>query len=310
MSDPFGMPGEWLKCALHVHTSDTDGEEPPQKVISRYEEAGWDIVFLTDHWTITEQPSTREMLTLTGAELDAALPGGGGRTCHVLALGIAAVPQDPAVRRRGSFADLASAGAWIRSSDGVAFLAHPYCSGVQPQTFVEVPDVLGIEVFNAGYEIEAGCGHAEWFRDAVLGSGRPCLTIATDDSHDGPDCLNAWTMVRAPERSREAVVEALRRGHFYASAGPTIYDARREGNSIVVRSSPVRTVRLRTVPRSSTSVSIEYPERSGRVLKTDPSGLITEARVEAEDSSLPWVLAEVVDDDNRTAWTNPLGGDG
>ena len=130
---------------------------------------------------------------------------------------------------------------------------------------------------NAGYEIESGCGRAEWFRDAVLGAGRPCLTIATDDSHDGPDCLNAWTMIRAAERSREGVVEALREGHFYASAGPTIHEARREGDALEVRCSPVRSVRLRTVPYFSTSVSIENPSRSGRVLKTDSAGLITEA---------------------------------
>ena len=123
----------------------------------------------------------------------------------------------------------ASAAAWIHSKGGAAFLAHPYCSGVEPQTFLDAHDVLWIEVFNAGYEIESGCGHAEWFRDAVLGAGRPCLTIATDDSHDGPDCLNAWTMIRAAERSREGVVEALRKGHFYSSAGPTIYDARERG---------------------------------------------------------------------------------
>ena len=46
MSDPFGIPGEWLKSALHVHTSDTDGEEPPGRVISRYEEAGWDVSYV------------------------------------------------------------------------------------------------------------------------------------------------------------------------------------------------------------------------------------------------------------------------
>jgi hypothetical protein len=306
MGDPFGIPGEWLKSALHVHTSNSDGEEPPQRVISRYEEAGWDVVCVTDHWVITQEASTGRMLTITGAELEAELPAGGGRTCHVLALGVPVIPDDPAVRGRGAFTDLSSAAAWIQSEGGVAFLAHPYCSGVDPQIFREANGVLGIEVFNAGYEIESGCGGAEWFRDAVLGAGRPCLTIATDDSHDGPDCLNAWTMIRAAERSREGVLEALREGHFYASAGPTIYDARRDGDSIEVRSSPVRSVRLRTIPHSSTSVSIEYPNRSGRIVRTDSAGLITEARVEPDEAGLPWVLAEVVDSANRTAWTNPL----
>jgi hypothetical protein len=40
----------------------------------------------------------------------------------------------------------------------------------------------------------------------------------------GFDSLRAWTMVKAPELTREAIVTALRAGHFYASTGPIIRD--------------------------------------------------------------------------------------
>ena len=144
---------------------------------------------------------------------------------------------------------------------------------------------------------------AEWFRDAVLASGRACSAIATDDSHDAPDCLNAWTMVRAEERSREAVVDALRAGSFYASNGPSILEARRDGDALEVRCSPARSVRLQSRPGSGSSVSVEYPSRSGRVVDTDPNGLITAARVQAEgdDCRGCWPRSSTL----RGAWRGP-----
>lgn len=306
MRNPFEAKGRWLKSALHVHTSESDGEEPPPEVVSRYERGGWDVVCITDHWTVTGLSSSGNMLMIPGAELDAALPGGETDSCHILSLGVGEVPTDPDVRRRESFPSPSSAAAWILDKGGAPFLAHPYCSGVDPGVFIGSENVLGIEVFNAGYELESGCGRAEWFRDAVLASGRACSTIATDDSHDAPDCLNAWTMVRAEERSREAVVDALRAGSFYASNGPSILEARRDGDALEVRCSPARSVRLQSRPGSGSSVSVEYPSRSGRVVDTDPNGLITAARVQAEGDDLPWMLAEIVDLTGRVAWTNPL----
>ena len=48
MRNPFEAEGRWLKCGLHVHTSESDGEEPPPEVVSRYERGGWDVVCITD----------------------------------------------------------------------------------------------------------------------------------------------------------------------------------------------------------------------------------------------------------------------
>src|SRR5207244_6683638 len=99
MGNPFERDGRWLKCALHVHTSNSDGEEAPGDVVSRYERGGWDVVCLTDHWSVTAQPSPGGVLMVPGAELDAALPADAGGACHVLSLGVSELPDDPAVRR-------------------------------------------------------------------------------------------------------------------------------------------------------------------------------------------------------------------
>ena len=68
-TNPFRAPGEWLKAALHTHSTESDGTLPPARLVTTYEEAGFDVVAITDHWRLTEVPSTDRVLTVRGAEL-------------------------------------------------------------------------------------------------------------------------------------------------------------------------------------------------------------------------------------------------
>jgi len=65
----FESDGVWLKAALHTHTSDTDGELRPEAAAAHYGWAGFDVVAITDHWTLTSVPSTEHLVVITGAEL-------------------------------------------------------------------------------------------------------------------------------------------------------------------------------------------------------------------------------------------------
>ncbi len=76
---------------------------------------------------------------------------------HVLGLGVTAGPEE--LRElAGGYPTLEETGTWIVERGGLAFLAHPYWTGVTPGT-LELPDtVLGIEIYNAGCELEVGRG--------------------------------------------------------------------------------------------------------------------------------------------------------
>ena len=94
-------------------------------------------------------------------------------------------------------------------------------AGLSAEHYLGAPELSGIEVFNGGCEQQQGNGLSvvHWDGDPAAAAGS-CHGIATDDSHyTGQDSRLAWTMVRAPERSRAAVLEALRTGCFYARAG-------------------------------------------------------------------------------------------
>ena len=233
---------------------------------------GFDVCAITDHWTLTREPSTAECLVIMGAEL-AADPLGPGRYTEILAIGIEDIPEDPGGDRTHwgpidayhfkTFPDLTTAGRAIRAQGGVSFIAHPYWSALPPQVILETESVDGLELFNSSAERENGRGDSSYVWDLALEAGRPLFGFATDDAHyPGFDIGDAWTMVRAAERSEEAVLDALRRGSFYASAGPA--HPRRAGGR-ARRRGPVRS-------RSRRSCSCRGTKRAGRCAPTIATG--------------------------------------
>src|SRR5262249_12444983 len=198
--------------------------------------------------------------------------------------------------------------AWIREHGGVAYLAHPYWTGALTAE-LELPDgVAGIEVYNAGCELEVARGLSSVHWDSVLESGRLCFGIAADDSHHpGFDSDLAWTGMRASDRTPQAVLAALDDGCFYSTTGPLIYDARAEDGAVEVRCSPCRSVTLCTGSERGSAVNagrLGY-RYDAEIVSSDGNGAITGARLERPRGS-PYGRVEVVDLQGRKAWTNAL----
>ncbi len=298
----FESDGVWLRCALHAHTTRSDGELEPATLAAHYERAGYDVLAVTDHWRRTEAPSTERLLVLAGAELNCVLPD--ARDGHVLAYGIDAEPSGLG----SEYADLAGTADWIEAHGGIAYLAHPYWTGAAAASLELPANVAGIEVFNAGCELEVGRGLSSVHWDELLEAGRACFGIAADDSHHpGFDSDLAWTWVRAAERSQSAVLDALREGFFYSSTGPTIHEARALDGAVEVRCSPCRSIRLvagRTRGAAVNAGRLGYRHRA-EVLEAGEDGAITHARLERPPGA-PYGRVEVADARGGRAWTNPL----
>jgi len=239
MPGPFDAEGEWLRCALHAHTTNSDGELAPSLLVRHYEWAGFDVLAITDHWVRTVEPSTGRLLVIPGTELNAQA-GGPEHDAHVLALGVDADPEPPA----NGFAPLEEVVAWI----------------------------------------------------------------ASDDSHHpGYDSGHAWVWARCTERTQAAVLDALRKGRFYSSAGPEIHSLELDDGVLTVRCSPVASATLVAGPRRGARVNagrLGYPH-AAEILDRDAAGAITAARLER-----PWGAEygrlELADASGRKAWTNPV----
>jgi hypothetical protein len=301
---PWCAEGEWLRCALHAHTTESDGELSPGLLALHYERAGYDVLAVTDHWKRTEASAER-MLVIPSVELNCILPG--ARDGHVLGFGVACEPGD--LRSLAEeYGDLARTADWIEQHGGVAYLAHPYWTGVTPGTLELPPNVVGIEVYNAGCELEVGRGLSAVHWDELAEAGRLCPAIASDDSHHpGFDSDLAWTWMRAKEPTVTAVLAALTAGAFYSTAGPLLKEVARDGDAVEVACSPSRSVTLvsgRSIGSAVNAGRLGYVYR-GRALATDEDGLVVRARLEIPPAARH-VRVEVTDAVGRKAWANPF----
>ena len=128
---------------LHSHTTNSDGEATPDGLVEHYVRAGFDVLAITDHWHITAHAHD-ELLLIPSSELSAKLEGRGDFDADVLAYGIDVLPE-PAEE----FPSISDAADWIVGQGGVAYLAHPYWSGLRAEDYLAAPALSGIEVMNA-----------------------------------------------------------------------------------------------------------------------------------------------------------------
>jgi len=303
--DPFDGDGLWLRCALHAHTTNSDGELPPDKLVRHYDWAGYDVLAITDHWVRTVEPGTENLLVIPSTELNATA-GDRDQDAHVLALGLPVDPQLPAAEV--GFAPLDEVVAWIDEQGAVPFLAHTYWSGLRTDQFESCEGLVGIEVWNAGCELEVGRGDSSLHWDEALERGRLLSAIAADDSHHpGYDSALSWTWVRAAEKSADAVLGALRAGSFYSSTGPVIHELSVVDSVVELRCSPVASATLFAGRRRGARANagrLGYPHNA-RVTATNDDGLITGVRLQRPPGT-PYGRLELQDADGRRAWTNPL----
>ena len=301
---PFEASGEWLRCALHAHTTNSDGELAPEFLVRHYEWAGYDILAITDHWARTAEDSTKKLLVIPSAELNAEAPDQ-ANDAHVLALGLEADPVIP----EGHFAPLEDVVAWIAANGGLPFIAHTYWSGLRSEQWWDCEGLLGLEVWNSGCEQELGRGDSSIHWDEALEHGRLLWGLATDDSHHpGYDSGFAWTWVRAAEKTQAAVLDALRSGAFYGSTGPEIRGVEVGEHEVLVDCSPAEAVTLycgRTHGARANAGRLGYPNHS-RVLARDDAGLITRVALERPWDGGRYGRVEVRAADGTKAWTNPL----
>jgi hypothetical protein len=271
---PFDGDGVWLRCALHAHTTNSDGELAPDMLVRHYEWAGFDVLAITDHWVRTVERSTRKLPV---------------------------IPE-------GEFAQLQEVVSWIDENGGVPYIAHTYWSGLRTDQFEDCEGLLGLEVWNAGCELEIGRGDGSLHWDEALEGGRHFFALATDDSHHpGYDSGFAWTMVRAADTSQEAVLDALRTGSFYGSTGPEITSVELADDVVTVRCSPAASVTLlagRARGARANAGRLGYPHNS-EIVERDSAGLITACRLE-KPWNTPYGRLEVADTLGRRAWTNAL----
>lgn len=312
---PFNnQPGVWLRSAFHVHTTESDGWLTP--VIQRryHALADYDVLAITDHDKMTPIPANDDnLLVIGGTEISLTAPKSGG-PLHVLGIGIT---EQPVVARDATLTEAATA---IRAVGGLPYLAHPVWSGLRTDEVDGIEHCAGVEIYNASCEVEQDRAHADAHTDIWLSMGHRLHLIATDDTHyPGYDTFMGWTMVHARERTREAFLEALAAGRFYATSGPRITSLVIDDGVLTVRTSPVRSITALANPHYGAQVTAGSRNFAyhARRLRT-PDGQTLEGLTDGElltgatfrwSPGVRYVRLMITDTNGRRAWSNPIWAD-
>lgn len=244
----FDLPGRFWRGNLHTHSNASDGALSPAETAAVYRDAGYDFVAITDHFrpeydfplTDTRDLRSDGFTTLIGAELHAPQTEA-GEQWHIIAIGLPLNFEPPAETETGP--ELARR---ARAAGAFIGMAHPSASLLTLADAESLDAAHAVEVENALSNRE-NRGDSWHLTDVLLNRGHRLTTYAADDAHlqpqDPPPC-QAWVHVRAETLDPDALLTALKAGHFYSSTGPELYDVHVDGDTIVIHCSPATKILL------------------------------------------------------------------
>ena len=317
--------GNRFKGNLHSHTTNSDGLLTPEESVAAFRAHGYDFLCLSEHDLYTdysEELGSRDFLILPGLEASAYLYTDESETvrlkCHHMhgILGtdemVEAASQRFAhmerlepIRRHGSWdgAEVAAELATSLAERGcVVTYNHPIWSRVEPDEFCDVAGYFALEIFNYDTVNESGTGFDITYWDLMLRRGRRVMGFASDDNHNEglfDDVFGGWVVVRAAELTRDAVVRAPLAGDYYSSSGPELVGWGVEDGRVWVECSPCERVNL---------VAGGPVNAGATVIAEEGSDGLTRAEFRLRGGET-YLRVECVDDQGRTAWSNPVFAD-
>jgi predicted metal-dependent phosphoesterase TrpH len=290
--NPFQKEGNWYKAALHVHTKTSDGDVDVPARLAQYRSAGFHVVAVTDHWKTNDLSAYSDGSFLAINSMEAhPLTGTGAPAHHFVCL---ALPHPFELSKELPAQQLIDT---VRRAGGKVVYAHPYWTAHSIEEMQEVNGYVAVEVYNGHCDLASAKGYSQVHVDQMLNKGLFVGLTAVDDIHKSAWIGQGWTMIRAKGLTKADIMEALGKGCFYASCGPTIEDYRIENGMVSLKASPVTRIRF-----------FFNGAGGGRLFQAESGKALTEARWKFVSGRKPaqWVRAEVVDKDGKYAWTNPL----
>ncbi len=272
--------GGWLKGALHVHSTNSDGSDPPQEVIADHRRRGFDFVALTDHRVV---PSSADVAEQEGIVV---LPGCEYRGQADSELGVVGLvpdrPLPPGLSPRELVESAVATGAFV-------IYNHPNWHIHHWPIFrmLKIGQAHALEVYNAVVEGMPGPAEASDKWDRLLTAGVRIWGVATDDAHTPVHRDKAWVMVNAPKEAG-AILAALKAGRFYATNGPTVASIRLEGTTLQIESPDAQAIRF-------------FADRG--TMRRQVIGGSASYEIRPEDI---YVRAELYGQGPLKAWTQPL----
>jgi hypothetical protein len=294
---PFDQSGSYYRGNIHCHTTNSDGILSPQEVADAYRGRGYDFIAMTDHflgrydYPVTDSRSFRceDFTTLIGAEMH-VMGLQNGILWDLLAIGL---PFDfGRLSPDESDVELVTR---AQATGAFVAIAHPHWNGVvhaDGARIIEHTDA--VEIHNEGHTLDSDRGSGWYLADSLATAGHRFSTFAADDAHfktDRFDRFGGWINVRATSLDPDALLAAIKAGHYYASTGPEIRNVEIRESEIVVETDPAIGIML-----GGSGTLRQYVRGDG----------LTRAVFNRAAFDPAFFRVNVIRKDGKKAWTSPI----
>jgi hypothetical protein len=120
---------------------------------------------------------------------------------------------------------------------------HPCWSLQNATDYLGLKGLYAVEVMNGGC-FDLGDVSAIHYQE-ILHETPSAMAVGGDDNHSRNDIGKAWTMIKAPELTYDALIKAYKSGDCYASCGPEIKELYVEDGKLYISTSPAAQILLR-----------------------------------------------------------------
>lgn len=297
----------WYKGNIHTHTTESDGDEKPEKVVSWYRRHGYDFLVLSDHNHLTllnygaKKRRFKRPLMIPGEEISANIQNG-TIPIHIGGIGISRVVEP--IDTGHIISTLQANVDAIHQAGGISSINHPNYKWAFDHTHLtQVKGLNLLEIFNGHpasnlYGAEGKYTYDQIW-DGVLSGGAMVFGVATDDAHNYHDFVpeksnpgRGWVVVRAFELTQDAIVNALEAGEFYASTGVTLAD---------LESTPEK-IRVEVEPLPFRKYTTKFIGKNGRIV-FEQSGIDAEYCPTGDEG---YIRTVTICSSNTKAWTQPV----
>ena len=288
LKNPYNINGNWYRGNFHTHTKNSPcGHYDLEWVLNLYKsyKENYDFLAITDHFYMTDLSKyndSKDLILFNGVEFKL-------KCYQTLGINIPEYTDN-----KDDYSNHQELFDKVNKEGGINIICHPHLSKDDYWSYdslMKLKGYIGIEVYNNNVRLDnSGRAVASDLWDKLLSSGRKIYGFADDDMHVFSRVGGGFNMVCAKEKSRESILESVKKGRFYASSGVFLKD-------ICVSDDEISLKLEHNIP-----AYIRFIGYKGKLLK-ETFGL--EGSYKA-DGSEKYIRVEVFREDGAKAWTQPF----
>jgi len=269
-----------FKANMHCHTTVSDGKYTPERIKEMYKEKGYSIVAYSDHDVLINHSDLNDETFLAINSYEAAInqslvnvPWSKSKTYHFNLFSddpdITETPPLPDMK----YEDTDAINKYIRDRSDEGFLVcynHPYWSMQTYEDYSKLKGCFAMEIYNHGCEVTDGYyGYNPQSYDEMLRLNNKILCLSTDDNHDIESSFGGFIMISADKLNYGSIIESIKKGDYYSSQGPQIYEISLNDDILRIKCSDVCLIVVYTDSRACFNTKGESLNEAEFKLKGD-----------------------------------------